>query len=1060
MIEASDRTESVFAAALALATPAERAAYLEMACANDPVLRARIEALLRAHDRAGHILDRPATDLCPTVAYPPLAEQAGCLVAGRYKLLEAIGEGGMGTVWLAEQTQPVRRKVAVKLVKAGMDSKSVLARFEVERQALALMDHPNIARVLDGGLTDSGRPFFVMDYVKGVPITEYCDAARLGVPERLRLFLAVCQAVQHAHQKGIIHRDLKPSNILVCLHDGQPVPKVIDFGLAKAVHQPLTEHTLCSAHGMVVGTPLYMSPEQAEVNNLDIDTRSDVYSLGVILYELLTGSTPLDRQRFNEATWPEMLRMIKEEEPPRPSTRLSGAGTPPSVATQRQAEPAKLAKVVRGELDWITMKALAKERSRRYETANALARDVERYLKDEQVEACPPSMAYRVKKFLRRYRGPVAAAAVVLLTLVAGIVGTTMGLFRAEQAWQDAVKAQEAEAARAEGERQAKNRALKAEKLAATRLGEAQAQKALAETNAQKAIEEKGIADVVRNFLQIKLLGQADVRQQADFLLRAGGLASAARPDVTVRELLDRAAAELAPDKIEASFPRQPRLQAELLQTVGRTYLGVRDFGKAIAFLQRSANLRQQPWGVDAAGLDTLYDLASAHVEAGHFAEGIQLLERIHPAVEKTLGANHPNTLRARMVLANAYCTAGNLPEATARLEQLRKVYEKQYPPEHPATLALLNNLALTYYRARRLPEAVALFEQVAKALERIRGLDHPHTLLARLNLGRAYAAIGQPQRAIELLEQVRAACEIRFGRYDGHTFHALRCLASAHDRAGTLPTGIKLCEQLYKEQQKMLGRNNPETLYTGAFLGALYRSNKQPDKSIALFEEIVQPFEAVDRAHPTRLRAMAELGASYRDAGRFDKALPLLEKAYRVWPPDIDVVWVGTELLTAYVRAGKQAEICALVPDLAAKARQRLSRGDSQLSLVLQICGKQLLERNHEADAEPILRECLALRLKVPTASSQVAYTKSLLGRALLGQRKYAEAEPLLLAGYEGLKKDKAKIPPEAKVWLSDAVEPLVRLYEATGKNDEAARWRKEREALPVAATRLETGR
>src|SRR5260370_12813501 len=266
----------------------------------------------------------PSPDELTRPAQPAVAAPGG-LIAGRYRLREKLGEGGMGEVWVAEQTQPVHRKVAVKLIKPGMDSRAVLSRFEAERQALALMDHPNIAKVLDGGRSEQGRPFFVMEYVKGVPITQYCDEARLSVAQRLALLVPVCQAVQHAHQKGIIHRDLKPSNILVCLYDGQPVPQVIDLGLAKAMHQPLTAHTLYTAHGMMLGTPLYMSPEQAEVNNLDIDTRTDIYSLGVILYELLTGSTPLERQRFEEAAWQEMLRMIKEEEPPRPSTRLSGS---------------------------------------------------------------------------------------------------------------------------------------------------------------------------------------------------------------------------------------------------------------------------------------------------------------------------------------------------------------------------------------------------------------------------------------------------------------------------------------------------------------------------------------------------------------------------------------------------------------------------------------------------------------------------------------------------------------------------------------------------------------
>jgi serine/threonine protein kinase/WD40 repeat protein len=435
MIETPDRTESIFAAAIALATAPERVALLDRECVGDQALRGRVEALLRAHDRAGHLLDRPVPGSPEqTAGYFP-GEQPGTIIAGRYKLLEAIGEGGMGTVWVAEQTQPVRRKVALKLIKAGMDSKSVLARFEAERQALAVMDHPNIAKVLDGGLTDTGRPFFVMEYVKGVPITEYCDATRLSVPERLNLFGQVCAAVQHAHQKGIIHRDLKPSNILVAPYDDKPVPKVIDFGLAKAMHQSLTERTLHTAHETVLGTPLYMSPEQAQLNNLDVDTRTDIYSLGVLLYELLTGTTPVEKQRFKEAAWDEIRRVIREEEAPRPSMRLSSSQALPSLAASRHTEPARLTKLVRGELDWIVMKALDKDRTRRYSTASEFAADINRHLNDEPVLAGPPRVTYRMGKFLRKHRRAVTASVMFVLTLLVGL-GTSLALyFQAVAAW-------------------------------------------------------------------------------------------------------------------------------------------------------------------------------------------------------------------------------------------------------------------------------------------------------------------------------------------------------------------------------------------------------------------------------------------------------------------------------------------------------------------------------------------------------------------------------------------------------------------------------------------------
>jgi WD40 repeat protein/serine/threonine protein kinase/tetratricopeptide (TPR) repeat protein len=408
----------LFAAALEIDTPAERSAYLDRACGGDDGLRARIEGLLRAHDQAGSFLAVPTVAGLAIPDAPKPLEGPGTAI-GPYKLLQTIGEGGMGTVYMAEQTAPVRRLVALKVIKAGMDTRLVLARFGAERQALALMDHPNIARVLDAGATDTGRPYFVMELVKGVPITRYCDDRRLTLRERLELFVPVCQAVQHAHQKGIIHRDLKPSNIMVAQYDGRPVPKVIDFGVAKATGQRLTEQTLYTEFGSVVGTLEYMSPEQAELNQLDIDTRSDVYSLGAILYELLTGSTPLGRERLKAGALIEMLRIIREVESPRPSMRLSTTEKLPSIAACRQVEPRKLKQLVRGELDWIVMKALEKDRSRRYETANSLAADLLRYLDDEPVTACPPSAWYRFGKFARRNRAALATASVVAASLVA-----------------------------------------------------------------------------------------------------------------------------------------------------------------------------------------------------------------------------------------------------------------------------------------------------------------------------------------------------------------------------------------------------------------------------------------------------------------------------------------------------------------------------------------------------------------------------------------------------------------------------------------------------------------
>jgi tetratricopeptide (TPR) repeat protein len=616
--------QEIFQAALDRTDPA---AYLDEACGGDAVLRDRVEALLRCHRDT--LTAGPPPEAAPSSEYPatgtlalprtepegtlasepaaPLtrAEGIGTVVAGRYILAAIIGEGGMGTVYRAEQTEPVRRQVALKLIKMGMDSKAILARFDAERQALAVMDHPNIARVYDGGTTPAGQPFFVMELVRGVPLTRFCDQRRLSVKARLELFVAVCQAVQHAHQKGVIHRDLKPSNVLVTEVDGKPTPKVIDFGVAKATELKLTEMSFADA-GAIVGTPAYMSPEQADPSSMDIDTRTDIYALGVMLYELLAGSPPIDSKQFKRGALLEMLRMVREVDPPRPSTKVSTSDALASIAATRGLDPAQLKRALTGDLDWIVMKALEKDRTRRYETANGLAADVLRHLAYEPVLAAPPSRAYRLRKFVRKNRAAVAAVSLVLLALVAGVIGTTLGLIEARRQERFA----EAEWARAEAEKiRAEAERTRAEQNFATAralildMGTQINQIETGQANPKLAdLARKQALDKAREQFDQFRTGRPDdisVQSQAALLHRYAANVSRLLSDYRAAEAAYAAAIQILTD-LAARFPEQARFRDELALTLSDRAMLEKGMGKlkaAAATLDQAWQLAQGPQG-------------------------------------------------------------------------------------------------------------------------------------------------------------------------------------------------------------------------------------------------------------------------------------------------------------------------------------------------------------------------------------------------------------------------------------------------------------------------------
>jgi serine/threonine protein kinase/tetratricopeptide (TPR) repeat protein len=763
-------------------------------------------------------------------AHPASAAEAPGTTIGRYKLLERIGEGGFGVVYMAEQHDPVRRKVALKVVKPGMDSRQVLARFDAERQALAIMDHPNIARVFDGGMTDTGRPYFVMELVKGEPITSYCDTHQLSPRQRLELFVQVCDAVQHAHQKGIIHRDIKPSNVLVAMHDTTPVVKVIDFGVAKALGQELTERTLFTGFAQLLGTPLYMSPEQAGESAIDVDTRSDIYSLGVLLYELLTSTTPFDKERFRKAAQDEIRRIIREEEPPRPSTRLSESRDRlPSISAQRHTEPAKLTKLIRGELDWIVMKALEKDRARRYETASGFARDVERYLRDEQVLACPPSATYRLRKLTRRYRVPLAVATSFVLLLVVASVVSTWRAVRARRAEADALYQRDA-------------------KDEARRDAVAQAQRA---------------------------------KEMLDFLVGALGTADPSKGGrtVTVAEVLDRAEKDL-----ETSLADQPLSRANLLRAIGKSRSALGLYREAIEPLTAAVGLcESELGGNDLYTLAVMHDLAGSYVGADRRADAIALYEKVVARRREKLGPDHPDTIASIRALTAVRSTwlAGEEPKAVAIQEQAMAAIQEKLGEKDRQTIAAKVRLAGAYLAVDRFDDAIAVYQQARAAAEEALGADHPFTLVTMNGLGYAFFRAGRADEAIALLEKTLAARRAKLGPRHADTLTTVQNLATSLSKARRFDDAIPLFEEAIAGRRDMLGPHHIETIISMEILARNYRSQGRFDKAVPLCEETLAtamqgrygPGGGVGR------RITELLIAIYYEAGRIDDAVATHEK-------------------------------------------------------------------------------------------------------------------------------------------------------------------------------------
>lgn len=726
------------------------------------------------------------------------SDHEGQLVAGKYRLVQPIGEGGMGTVWLAEQTEPVKRRVALKLIKANTESKATLTRFEAERQALAIMDHPHIAKVLDGGL-HHGAPYFVMELVNGLPITKFCDEARLDVRERLEMYVQVCQAVQHAHQKGIVHRDLKPSNILVTKVDGRPCAKVIDFGVAKALAGKLTNETLQTQWGAIVGTLEYMSPEQAGFSAVDIDSRADIYSLGVVLYELLTGFLPFDGNKLRQAALDEMVRVIRESEAPRPSTKISSEDSSPSTAALRRSNPKSLATQLRGELDCIILKALEKDRNRRYETANGLARDIQRYLNNEPVEARPPSAGYRFQKFASRNKGLIAAGTLIFAALAFGLIAATFGLLRAKEQTAIANRALATESATAIRENQAKKEAL--------------TQKAKAEKSL--IAETKAKAQIVKQLQQIKNGNQllTDIFKDLD-------TASLSTRNETAFEMVaNRLVA--ASTNLNAANLGDRDYAATVRLELATAIRGMGFPDKAIPIVQGARDDFNQagPSGATSS-MEATRQLARCYKDTGQSKLAMREFEENLPKLREAYGKTDKRVLEDMVELSAVAEMEGQSERARSLLAEAFALMQATLPPDdHLLTLTWMDIAAL-HFQDRQFDRAAEIFKSVMETLRKTRGELYQHTLTAKANLASTYLELHRMNEAQKLMEEVVEQNRKSLGNEHPEYLTSAANLAEIYSRQGNYVKAVDLSGELFQTQSKKLGAGHLSTLATGRLLG------------------------------------------------------------------------------------------------------------------------------------------------------------------------------------------------------------------------------------------------